>query len=108
LLGGKIIPCRHKKNGDFFVETADGFGEFKAIDPGHHDVGYHKVEYGAVHGIVCFGGAEAAGGAVAAGIQKGADRAVQISVVFYDQNMKHGKASVSLCGNCTAIYNSIA
>ena len=38
LLGGKVVPGGHKKDGDILVRSPDRAGKLKAVHVGHHDV----------------------------------------------------------------------
>ena len=89
LLGANVIPRRHKQNGNFLVQTADGLRKGEAVNSRHHNIGHDKVEQLMIHGVIGFVRIQTAGGLIAAVVQKRADRAVQRSIILYDQYLKH-------------------
>ena len=101
LLGRQVIPRGHKQDGDGFVQSPDGLGKLKSICAGHHDVRDDQVIELAVHGVIGRPGAEAAPRLIAAVVEIGAGRLVQLWVVIHHKNSDHGYCPpVSYCSVC--------
>ena len=85
----KVVACGHKDNGDIFVQRAHGFGKFKAVNAGHHDVRNDQIEYLLIHGVVSVLRTRAMHGGIAVAPKECAKRFAQIGVVLYNKDCKH-------------------
>ena len=83
LLGGKIVSCRHKQDGDIFIQAAYRPGKFKTVNFRHHNVRDDQVKHALVQRVVGIAGTQAAGCYIAALIEEGTDRAIQVGIVLY-------------------------
>ena len=97
LFGGNIVPGGHKQDRNILIQLPHVFGKFKSVHTGHHNIRYDQIEHSIIKRIVGIPRIKTSCSLISAVIQKGADGPIQFSVIFHNQNLKHGTASANCC-----------
>ena len=89
LLGRQVVLCRHEQDGDVFIDPPHRFCKRKTVCFRHHNVRDNQLVKVVIHLFVCVVGVQAALCLKPAVIQIGANRLVQLCIIFQNKNVHH-------------------